>query len=459
MPQGRLVILNPADRRRKVGEAPIASPEDVKRAVDAAGGGFECWSSVPMRERGKALSKIADAFEAEGDALARSLVDEVGKPLKEARGEVAGSIGVLRYYSAIEFDGRTVAREEGENVTFYTHQPLGVAALILPWNYPLLVMSWKLAPALLAGNAAIVKPSEYTPLTNLLATKIVANHLPNGAVQIICGGDSVGEALSSHRKVAMVSLTGSAATGPKLLRQAAGRMARVTLELGGNDPAIVMPDADLSKRFESLFWSAFRNAGQVCIAVKRLYVHEKIYDEVVRRFAGRADALRLGNGMDEATDMGPVNNGAQLRKVSRLVSMAQKDGGKTVRGGRRPGGALAHGLFYDPAIVTGLGNDASLVQEEQFGPALPIIPFGKADDAVEMANDCGLALGASVWSEDRKRALGIAERLDAGVAWVNAHMALDNAAPFGGFKGSGLGRELGMAGLMEYSAPKTYIIK
>ena len=334
-----------------------------------------------------------------------------------------------------------------------------MAALILPWNYPLLVMSWKLAPALLAGNTAIVKPSEYTPLTNLLATKIAGTTLPRATVQAICGGDAVGKALSSHRKVAMVSLTGSAATGPRLLRQCAGRMARVTLELGGNDPAIVMPDIDLEKNFESLFWSAFRNAGQVCIAVKRLYAHEKVYKEVVKRFVRRASALRLGNGMDEATEIGPVNNEALLRKVLKLLRAAENDGSKVETGGKRLGGPLKHGLFLSPAIVTGLDNGSALVQEEQFGPALPIIPFRDIDDAIEMANDCNLALGASVWSEDRKGALGIAEQLDAGVLWVNAHMALDNAAPFGGFKGSGIGRELGMSGLDEYRATKTYILK
>ncbi|MEW5937617.1 MAG: aldehyde dehydrogenase family protein [Candidatus Thermoplasmatota archaeon] len=450
-----LVVRNPADRRIVLGTMETSTSEDVRRAVDAAEDGFARWSAVPLKERREALASIADVLEGKKEELAKTLVAEVGKPVREARGEVASAISTVRHYAALAFEDRVLVREG----ISYAYLPYGVCALILPWNYPLLLMCWKAAPALLAGNSIVLKPSEYTPMTDSLALEIMRPRLPPGTMEMVYGGDAVGKELVQHPKVRRIAFTGAASTGPKVLREASNHISHVTLELGGNDPAIVLPDIDLSRRFEALFWSAFRNAGQVCIAVKRLYVHHSIYEEVVQRFAARGEQLRIGNPAEPETEMGAVNNQAQMRTVSRLVRDARQRGGTVRTGGHRLRGALRHGLFYKPAIVTGLDNAALLVQEEQFGPALPILQFQSVDEAVEMANDSSLALGASVWSEDMKKAREIAEQLDAGIVWINTHMHPEISAPFGGMKRSGIGRELGIHGLMEYLVPKTYVMR
>ncbi len=365
----------------------------------------------------------------------------------------------MKYYASLKTPEHVTTRAEGSAHTYYEREPYGVCGLILPWNYPLALLSWKMAPALLAGNAIVVKPSEHAPLAVAAAVEFAGKHLPEGIASVVCGGDDVGARLVRDSRVGRIAVTGSPETGPKVLVAAAGRMAKVTLELGGNDPMVVLDDADLNLRFKQMFWASLRNCGQVCVAAKRVYVQRGLFSKFVRRYVERVKRLRIGNGLESGIELGPVNNEPQLRKVQSLVRRSVEGGGKLVAGGKRLGGELRHGLFYEPAIVTGLDNDAPLVREEQFGPAVPIIPFDTLDDAAELANDCELALGAAVWSGDRARALKLARRLTAGVVWVNSPLAIDITAPFGGFKGSGLGRELGESGYHEYSATKTYVVR
>lgn len=453
------LVRNPADRREVVGFAPPAEHSDVDASVERAEAGFEAWSSTPMAERRKGLLAIASSWEVGAPALAHTLTMEVGKPLVEAKAEVAGAVATLRYYAGLKLPERVPTRAEGQAQTFYEREPYGVCALVLPWNYPLAILTWKLAPAILAGNSVVVKPSESAPLAAAAALGDAARCLPAGTVAVVLGGDDIGARLVGNPGVARVSVTGSPETGRKVMALAAARPAKVTLELGGNDPLIVMDDVNLDMRFESIFWASMRNCGQVCVAAKRVYVQRALYHKFVKRYVRRVKALRVGNGLGPNVELGPVNNEERLRKIQSLVRRSLDAGGRLEAGGKRLVGQFGYGLFYQPAVVTGLANDSPLVKEEQFGPAVPILPFDSAAEAVGMANDCGLALGATVWSGDRTRALGIARELDAGVVWVNSPLAVDITAPFGGFKGSGIGRELGEQGYYGYTAPKSYVLR
>jgi acyl-CoA reductase-like NAD-dependent aldehyde dehydrogenase len=439
---------------------PYSTKGAVGAAVDRAESAFLAWSRVPLKERRAALSSIANRLDGHKEELARLLTLEVGKPIAEARSEVAASVATLRHYAGLPIEERVTTRDEASLRTFYENEPYGVTALVLPWNYPLLMMMWKAAPALLAGNSLVVKPSLFTPLANARAISIASQALPRGTVNVLPGGDDVGRRLVENRQVRRIAFTGSAENGPNILKGASASMAKVTLELGGNDPAILMPDFDIAGRFEQLFWASFRNCGQVCIAAKRVYVHESIFEDVIARYVSRVKALRIGNGLEEGTDLGPVNNEPHFRKISKLVEASVDDGGKLLVGGKRlRGHNQKHGLFYEPAIVTGLDNSSPLVQQEQFGPALPVLPYRTVDEAIDLANDCCLALGASVWSEDKDKALDVARNIKAGMVWINGHLAPDLTAPFGGMKGSGIGRELGIQGYEEYVSPKTYQIR
>jgi len=453
------IVRNPADRREVVGFAPPAGRGDVEAAVGRAERGFGRWSSVSLADRRKGLHAIADSWEAETPALAHTLTLEVGKPLVEAKAEVAGAIATLRYYAHMDAPGHVTTRDDGDAQTFYEREPYGVCGLVLPWNYPLAMLTWKMAPALLAGNSVVVKPSEHAPLTVAAAVGMAARQLPEYAAGVVCGGDDVGAWLVGNPGVARVAVTGSPGTGRKVMALAAKHAAKVTLELGGNDPLIVMDDVNLDARFEPIFWASLRNCGQVCVAAKRVYVQENLYKKFVKRYVQRVKALKIGSGLEPRVELGPVNNEYQLRKVRSLVSRSLESGGKLEAGGRRLPGSMRYGLFYEPAVVTGLGNDSPLVKEEQFGPAVPILPFEDVEEAVGLANDCGLALGATVWSGKRERALEIARQLEAGVVWVNSPLAVDITAPFGGCKGSGFGRELGVMGLYEYTATKSYVLR
>jgi acyl-CoA reductase-like NAD-dependent aldehyde dehydrogenase len=322
-----------------------------------------------------------------------------------------------------------------------------VVAAITPWNFPVATLVMKLGPALLTGNTVVAKPSPFTPLSSLALGAALRGAVPAGVLNVLGGSDEVGAWLTAHPAVRKISFTGSVPTGKKIMRAAADDLKRVTLELGGNDPAIVLPDVDPAKVAPRLFWGAFANSGQVCVAIKRLYVHEDVYRSVLSALTDLAKQVKLGSGLEPDTQLGPINNAPQFARVQELVEDARRQGGTVVAGGA----PLAQpGYFYPPTIVTDVGEGVRLVDEEQFGTALPVIPYRDLDDALAQANRTHYGLGGSVWTGDASRGEAIAERLECGTAWVNQHMSLNAKTPFGGMKWSGLGRENGKWGLEEF---------
>jgi acyl-CoA reductase-like NAD-dependent aldehyde dehydrogenase len=327
-------------------------------------------------------------------------------------------------------------------------RPLGVVAAITPWNYPLILASWKIAPALLAGNTLVIKPSPFTPRSTLAMVETLADVFPAGVVNAVSGGDELGRWMTSHATPRKISFTGSVETGKHVAMAAAPDLKRVTLELGGNDAAIVLDDADPAVVGEKLFDAAFANNGQVCSAVKRVYVPEALHDDLVDAIAAKASAIKVGDGMDPESELGPINNKPQYERVSELVAEALESGATAVTGGAPMEGP---GYFFQPTVLTGVAEGTRIVDEEQFGPALPVIAYRDVDDALARANATSFGLSGSVWSSDADRAAGVADQLECGTAWVNAHLALAPHQPFGGFKWSGLGVENGPWGLAGFT--------
>jgi acyl-CoA reductase-like NAD-dependent aldehyde dehydrogenase len=394
-----------------------------------------------------ALLAAADAVDAAAKELGPLLTAEQGKPVAQAIGEAKGVALWLRHFAKLDLP-REVIQDDERVFAEVVRRPVGVVAAITPWNFPLSMAAWKFAPALRAGNTVVVKPSPYTPLATLRLGEVLRDVLPPGVLNIVSGSDELGGWMTSHPLVRKISFTGSVATGKKVAAAAAPDLKRVTLELGGNDPAIVLDDVDTEKVAEKLFWSAFRNSGQVCIAVKRVYVPERLHDDLVEVLAAKARAAKVDDGMAEGTDLGPINNKPQFERVSELVSDALSNGATAVSGG---GPLDRPGYFFAPTVLTGVSDGTRIVDEEQFGPALPVIPYRDVDDALARANATTFGLGGSVWSADPDRAAGVAERLETGTAWVNTHAALAPHQPFGGAKWSGIGVENGSWGLLGYT--------
>jgi acyl-CoA reductase-like NAD-dependent aldehyde dehydrogenase len=333
-----------------------------------------------------------------------------------------------------------------------TYRPVGVVGAIGPWNWPLMIGVWQIAPSLRMGNTVVVKPSEHTPLSVLAMVSVLTDVLPGDVLVAVSGAREVGAALAAHPDVDKVMFTGSTATGRKIIEASAGNLARLTLELGGNDAGIVLPDADPKAIAQDLFWGAFINTGQTCAALKRLYVHDSIYDDVVGELAAVAEQTPMGRGLEEGNLLGPLQNPQQLAVVTRLVDDARARGGRVVTGGA-PATELGE-LFYRATIVADVADGVALVDEEQFGPVLPVIRYDDLDAAVVSANRLDVGLGASVWSSDRDRARAVADRLEAGTVWINSHGGLHPMAPFGGIKGSGYGLEFGVEGLKSVAVPQ-----
>jgi acyl-CoA reductase-like NAD-dependent aldehyde dehydrogenase len=422
--------------------APECSHADLERAMDAAELAFRSWKRDEA-DRRRALVAASNAIVANADELARLLVQEQGKPLPQARREVMGASIVFKGVAKLDLSEQTT-RDDGKVRITVRRRPYGVVGAITPWNYPILIAVTKVAPALLAGNTVVLKPSPFTPLTTLALGALLREALPPGVLNVVSGGDELGRWISEHPAVKKVTFTGSVATGKKVAKSAAADLKRVTLELGGNDPAIVLGDVNPERIAKSLFWGAFMNSGQVCTAIKRVYVEERIFDDVVRAVSAIARSVKLGPGLEPEVELGPINNAPQHRRVSELVTDARACGARVhAGGGPIPGTAY----FYEPTIVSDVGDDVRLVAEEQFGPALPFLPFSRLDDALERANATHFGLSASVWTADTARGTEIARELDCGTAWVNQHMALSPYAPFGGSKWSGIGYENGQWGL------------
>jgi acyl-CoA reductase-like NAD-dependent aldehyde dehydrogenase len=438
-------VVNPATEE-VLAKCPRASLKQLNEAVAAAKAAFPGWAKTPMADRKKALNAIADVIEKNADELARLLTQEQGKPLTDATGEVYGTAAFFRYFTALDLPVKVIDDSEGRKVELH-RKPLGVIGAIVPWNFPMILMSFKLPPALLSGNTVILKPAPTTPLTSLRLGELIKDILPAGVVNVITDANDLGGALTAHPDVRKISFTGSTATGSKVMAGAAATLKRITLELGGNDAGIVLDDVNPKEMAPALFQSAFQNNGQVCIAMKRLYVHESIYDEMCDELAALANAAIVGDGLKQGTQLGPLQNKMQFEKVQEVIADARKHG-KVISGGDKISGA---GYFIQPTIVRDISDGTRLVDEEQFGPVLPVIKYSSAEDAVARANASPYGLGGSIWSSNPDRAYELALQMESGSVWVNKHAELAPNIPFGGSKSSGLGTELGEEGLAEFT--------
>jgi acyl-CoA reductase-like NAD-dependent aldehyde dehydrogenase len=442
---GTLDVINPATGRALT-TAPRADRAQLDQAVAAAKAAFPGWSATPLRERGVLLVKLAEALESEQAGFARLLTEEQGKPSPEALFEIGYSIAAIRYFATLDLPTE-VLKEDAARKVVRRRKPLGVVAAITPWNFPVLLLIIKVAPALLAGNTVVAKPAPTTPLTTLRFGELCARILPPGVVNVIVDQNDLGPALSGHPDVAKVAFTGSTATGKRVMASAAGTLKRLTLELGGNDAAIVLDDVDPKAVAPKIYAAAMHNSGQVCLAIKRLYVHDSIYDAVCDELGKLAREAVVGDGLEPGTQMGPLQNEAQFEKVKGYIEGARRHG-KIVAGG----GVLDRaGYFVRPTIVRDIPDDASLVREEQFGPVLPVLRYSDLDEVVARVNDTEFGLGGSVWSSDVERAFGVAARIDSGTVWVNQHFNVGLDIPYGGAKQSGLGAELGQEGLEAFT--------
>lgn len=436
-----------------VGHAPEHTVDDLHRAVDTAVEKQRDWAKLTDAERCEYLNRAADAVEAAGEALAELVSREQGKPLNGpgARFEAGACATWLRVTCSHDLSEETVV-DDGETRAVVNYRPIGVVGAIGPWNWPMMITVWQIAPALRMGNAVVVKPSEYTPLSVLGLVEVLNTVLPEGVLQVVAGGGDVGAALSTNEQVGKIMFTGSTATGRKIAESSAASVKRLTLELGGNDAGIVLEDADPREIAENLFWGAFINTGQTCAALKRLYVHDSIYDAVCEELTKLAEQMPMGVGMDEQNVLGPLQNQMQFDIVDRLVKEAKASGAKVLLGGDPD--YDAPGYFFPTTLIADIDADNPLVVEEQFGPALPIVRYTDVEDAIAQANKLDVGLGASVWSADLERAREVAARIEAGTVWINSHGGVDPRVPFGGIKQSGYGVEFGVAGLKGLGVPQ-----
>ncbi|NMI00544.1 aldehyde dehydrogenase family protein [Pseudonocardia acidicola] len=436
--------------------------EDVDRAVAAATRALGPWQELSPAARGRFLYDIASLIEENAQELATLETLDNGKPLTESMYlDVSIAAEVFRYYAGwcTKLSGQTVpiSPPVGNFFTYTLREPLGVVGLIVPWNFPLLIASWKLAPALAAGNSVVLKPSEMTSLTALRLAEL-ANEagLPAGVVNLVTGfGQTAGQALIEHPGVAKISFTGSTATGQKIVAASAPSLKKLTLELGGKSANIVFPDADLAGAAQGALAAIFLNQGQVCCAGSRLFVHRSVHDEFVGELASAAGAIQLGHGLVDGTEMGPLISGAQRERVEGYLASGTDEGATLVCGGVRPNGELTPGNFLTPAVFTDVRDDMRIAREEIFGPVLTVLAFDDEDEVVRRANDSEFGLAAGLWTSDVKRSHRVAHRLQAGTVWVNQYNMLDPAAPFGGYKASGYGRDLGEESLIGFTQTKS----
>ncbi|WP_176593536.1 aldehyde dehydrogenase family protein [Sphingobium sp. EM0848] len=437
-------VINPATEA-SIAHCPRADEVQLNAAVAAAKAAFPAWSGLPIEERRAGLIKVADEMEARLDELSRLLTAEQGKPLDKAVEEIAGSAFILRALANLDLPERTV--QEDEKGRFVEQRyPLGVVAAITPWNFPISLLLVKVPPALLAGNTVVAKPAPTTPLTSLRIAEMFNRHLPAGVFNMIVDANDLGSALTAHPDVAKVSFTGSTATGKKVMASVSSLLKRITLELGGNDAAIVLDDVDPKEVAKNLFEGAMVNSGQVCLAIKRAYVHASQYDAVCDELAELARLAVVDEGTQQGAQYGPLQNKAQYDKVREMIAEAA-DHGRVIGGETldRPG------YFIRPAIVRDIDDDARIVREEQFGPVLPVLRYTELDDAIARANDTDQGLGGTVWAKDKARALDVAGRLETGMVWINSHMNINPFISMGGAKQSGMGQELGQSGLEEFT--------
>jgi acyl-CoA reductase-like NAD-dependent aldehyde dehydrogenase len=441
-------VLNPADET-VVAACPQGTTQLVDAAVAAARRAFPQWAALPDAERVAKLNAIADLIEKNHKDLAELVTREQGKTQSGpgANLELGGAAAWTRVTASLSLPEQVIQDDKAGKVVMH-RKPVGVVGSITPWNWPLLIAVWHVMPAIRVGCTVVIKPSPFTPLSTLRLVELMNQILPPGVINVVTGGPEVGTHLATHPGINKIVFTGSVATGKKVMSGGAETLKRMTLELGGNDAGIVLPGTQIEPLLEKLFWGCFINAGQTCAALKRLYVHEDQYEEVVRKFADYCAKIPVGNGLDPNNLIGPIANRMQFDKVVGYVEDARASGARIVLGGKKPAGP---GYFYPLTVIADATDDMRVVKEEQFGPVIPIVKYKGVDDAINRANALEVGLGGSVWGNDVQEATKLASRLECGTAWVNQHGGLHPMAPFGGVKSSGIGVEFNVDGLKEYT--------
>lgn len=453
-----LPTLNPHDNST-IADVAMAGVADIDRAVEAASAALPAWRKLAAADRGRILLKLADLIEANAEELARLESLDTGHPLRDSRTlDVPRTAGCYRYFGGMadKFQGETIPVEAGF-LNYTLREPVGVAGQVVPWNFPLMFTSWKMAPALAAGNTIVMKPAEVTPLTSLKIAELMTEAgMPDGVVNMVPGlGTVAGQAIAEHPGIHKIAFTGSTATGRRIVRASAGNLKKVQLELGGKGPNIVFDDANLVAAVNGSAWAIFHNQGQACIAGSRLILHEKIADAFLDKFIALAKSIRLGNPLDAATEMGPLTSKLHRDRVLNYVNIAREQGGEVLTGGHSPGGALAAGCYVEPTVVRAKTTQDRIAQEEVFGPFVTVLTFKTDDEALAIANGTDYGLGSGLWTMNLPRAHRFAREIHAGMVWINSYKRVNPGSPFGGTGLSGYGREMGFDAMREYTQVKS----
>ena len=450
-----LEVLNPATED-VIGLVPACGKDELDQAVAAARRAFKDWRKTSAEERQKVVMGISAAIKENADELFRLLTSEQGKPHAQAQQEIYGAAGLAAAQAQLKLDD-VINQDDDERLSRTRRVPVGVVGGIVPWNFPVMMAIQKIVPALISGCTIVLKPSPFTPLTTLRIAELIKDVVPAGTVNIITGEDSLGPLITEHPDIDKITFTGSTATGKKIMEGASVDLKRITLELGGNDASIVLPDADVEKVAEQLFWSSFSNAGQICIAAKRIYIHEDIYDELSAAIAEYAKNVTVGDGSQQGTGVGPIQNKKQFDRVCELIEDAKDNGYKFLVGGDvDPSGT---GYYVPITILDNPPEDSRIVAEEQFGPVMPLMKFSTEEEVVERANNSEYGLAGAVWTKDTDKGVAIAEQLETGTVWINEFLHISPMAPFGGHKQSGFGAEYGLEGLKEFTYPQVITVK
>ena len=453
-----LASMNPHDNS-VITQVAMAGHADIDAAVAAGQRAFPAWARMAAADRGRILLRLADLIEGNAEELARLESLDTGHPLKDSRFlDVPRTAACYRYFGGMadKFQGETIPVEAGF-LNYTLREPLGVVGQVVPWNFPLMFTSWKMAPALAAGNCIVMKPAEITPLSSLKIAELMAEAgMPAGVVNIVPGlGPVAGQYIAEHPGIAKVAFTGSTATGKRIIQASAGNLKKVQLELGGKGPNIVFEDANLLAAVNGSAWAIFHNQGQACIAGSRLVLHEKIADAFLDKFVPLAQSIRMGNPMDETTEMGPLTSLQHRDRVLSYVDVAMQQGGELIAGGKSPGGALAGGCYVEPTIVRAASFKDRVAQEEVFGPFVTVLTFKDDAEALQIANGTDYGLGSGLWTGNVQRAHKLARDIHAGMVWINCYKRVNPGSPFGGVGQSGYGREMGFDAMREYTQVKS----